>query len=87
MPRSITKSVVTDFEPRRKNPLTLLGDSNLDKDLKSLLIAGEPTGIELSKNRVKINTPLECDTIDGNIITSGDISMIDGNKVIFNLSI
>ena len=35
MPRSIANSKVEDFEPKRKNHLVLLDDSNLDSHLKS----------------------------------------------------
>ena len=48
MPRSITKSVVTDFEPRRKNPIELGFDSNLDKDFKPLIIGDIATNLLFS---------------------------------------
>ena len=53
MPRkSIQKSQPKDFEPKRKNPISLGRDSNIDNDLKGLNINNVPVGIELSKDVV-----------------------------------
>ena len=84
MPRSLSKSKVEDFEPKKKNPLGLLNDSNLDSDLKTLLVGGEPSGLELSKTRTRINTDLEVDQIIGNIRATGGVYMNDGQKLVFN---
>ena len=46
--RSISNSKVGDFEPKRKNPIELGLDSNLEKDLKPLRIGGIPTNLEFS---------------------------------------
>ena len=73
MPRSLSKSKVEDFEPKKRNPLGLLDDSNLDSDLKTLLIGGEPTGIELSETKTRINTSLEVDQLIGNIKSTGGL--------------
>ena len=53
MPRkSINTSLPKDFEPRRKNPISLGKDSNIDNDSKSLKIGGEHTGIEFATDSV-----------------------------------
>ena len=84
MPRSLSKSKVEDFEPKKRNPLGLLDDSNLDSDLKTLLIGGEPTGIELSETKTRINTSLEVDQLIGNIKSTGGLYINDGQKLVFN---
>ena len=53
MPRRLSKSKASDFELKRKNPLGLLNDSNLDSELKTLLIGEEVTGLEFSKSLTK----------------------------------
>ena len=87
MPRSLSKSKVEDFEPKKRNPLGLLDDSNLDSDLKTLLIGGEPTGIELSETKTRINTSLEVDQLIGNIKSTGGLYINDGQKLVFNNNI
>ena len=50
MPRkSIQQSQPKDFEPRRKNPISLGNDSNIDNDFKGLNINDVPAGIERYK--------------------------------------
>ena len=34
--KSLKQSKPTDFEPKRKNPISLGSDSNIDKDFKPL---------------------------------------------------
>jgi len=84
MPRSLSNSKVEDFEPRKKNPLGLLDDSNLDSELKTLLVGGEPSGIELSKTKTRINTDLEINSIIGNVQMTGGIYINDTQKLVFN---
>ena len=55
MARSLSNSKVEDFEPRKKNPLGLLNDSNLDSHLKSLKIGDRNSPIQLSKNEVRFD--------------------------------
>ena len=55
MPRSLSKSRSSDFEPKKKNPLGLLNDSNLDSHLKSLKIGDRNSPIQLSKNEVRFD--------------------------------
>ena len=87
MPRSIANSKVKDFEPKRKNPLGLLNDSNLGSDLKTLLVGGEPTGIELSETKTRINTDLEINSIIGNVQSTGGIYINDTQKIVFNTNL
>tara|TARA_Y100000593_G_scaffold64536_1_gene119101 strand:+ start:223 stop:1689 length:1467 start_codon:yes stop_codon:yes gene_type:complete len=82
--RSLSKSKVEDFEPKKKNPLGLLNDSNLDSELKTLLVGGEPTGVELSKDKTKINTDLEVEQLIGNIRATGGFYMDDTQKLVLN---
>ena len=50
--RSIKTSSPSDFEPKRKNPISLGSDSNIDNDFKPLKIGGVSTGLEFSKNKI-----------------------------------
>ena len=50
--RSIKTSSPSDFEPKRKNPISLGSDSNIDNDYKPLKIGGVSTGLEFSKNKI-----------------------------------
>jgi len=58
MPRSLSNSKVEDFEPRKKNPLGLLDDSNLDKHLKSLKIGDKTSPLQLSESEFRIDADL-----------------------------
>ena len=58
MPRSIANSKVEDFEPKRKNPLGLLNDSNLDEHLKSLKIGDKATPLQLSESEFRVDADL-----------------------------
>ncbi len=72
------------YETVKLNPISLLDDSNLDSDLKTLLVGGEPSGLELSKNHTKINTSIEFDQVIGNIKSTGGLYINDGQKLVFN---
>jgi len=56
--RSIKTSSPSDFEPKRKNPISLGSDSNIDNDLKPLKIGGETTPLKISKDTVEIGSTL-----------------------------
>ena len=58
MPRSLSNSKVEDFEPKRKNPLGLLDDSNLDSHLKSLKIGDKATPLQLSESEFRVDADL-----------------------------
>ena len=55
MPRRLSNSKSEDFEPKKKNPLGLLDDSNLDRHLKSLKIGGKNAPIQLSDSEVRFD--------------------------------
>ena len=76
-----------EFEPVRKNPIGLLDDSNLDSELKTLLVGGEPTGLELSKGRTRINTVVEFEKLDSNLFSTGSFFLEDDQKLIFNSNV
>ena len=79
MPRkSIQKSQPKDFEPKRKNPISLGRDSNIDNDLKGLNINNVPVGIELSKDVVRFTKDITtCKaTVEELVITK-----LKGNKL------
>ena len=67
MPRSIRNSKVEDFEPRKKNPIGLLDDSNLDSHLKSLKIGDKSTPLQISDEAIRIASDF---TLDGNLLNS-----------------
>ena len=70
--RSLQKSSIEDFEPKRKNAILLGSDSNIDKDLKPLRIAGENTGIEISEDKIRFTKTLENLELVGTLTHSGD---------------
>ena len=84
MSRNISKSNIEDFESKKNNSLSLLDDSNLDSELKTLLIGGEPSGLELSKNLTRINTDVQLGDIVGNVKSTGGFYMNDGQRLVFN---
>ena len=54
MPRkSIQKSQPKDFESRRKNPISLGDDSNIDNDFKPFRIGDTPTGLEFKLGEIR----------------------------------
>ena len=77
--RSIKTSSPSDFEPKRKNPISLGSDSNIDNDLKPLTIGGIPTGLEISNDTIASNVE--------NFVTLKEktqelnVSTIKGNKI------
>ena len=77
--RSIKTSSPSDFEPKRKNPISLGSDSNIDNDLKPLTIGGVPTGLEISNDTIASNVE--------NFVTLKEktqqlnVSVIKGNKI------
>ena len=72
--RSIRTSSPSDFEPKRKNPISLGSDSNMDNDLKPLKIGGETTPLKISKDTIEISSKLLVDSkevLAGNIEGTG----------------
>ena len=76
--RSFSQSQPKDFEPRRRNPISLGNDSNIDNDLKGLNINNVPVGIELSKDVVRFtkDTTTCKATVEELVITK-----LKGNKL------
>ena len=52
MPRS-SKSSLKDFEPKRKNTISLGSDSNIDNDFKAFKIGDVPTGLEFKLGEIR----------------------------------
>ena len=77
--RSILSSNPSDFEPKRKNPISLGSDSNIDNDLKPLTIGGVATGLEISNDTIASNVE--------NFVTLKEktqelnVSVVKGNKI------
>ena len=72
--RGISTSSPKDFEPKRKNPISLGSDSNMDNDLKPLKIGGETTPLKISKDTIEISSKLLVDSkevLAGNIEGTG----------------
>ena len=56
--RSIKTSSPSDFEPKRKNPISLGSDSNMDNDLKPLKIGGKTTPLKISNDTIEVGSTL-----------------------------
>ena len=65
MARSLRNSKVDDFEPKRKNPIGLLDDSNLDSHLKLIKIGDKSTPLQLSDTEFRV---------DGNFYIGGKLT-------------
>ena len=75
MPRkSIQKSQPKDFEPKRKNPISLGSDSNLDTELKPLIIDNLTTNLELSINDTFVRNTLTSDSIFTDKLTDSTLN-------------
>tara|TARA_Y100001970_G_scaffold265577_1_gene353345 strand:+ start:5163 stop:6692 length:1530 start_codon:yes stop_codon:yes gene_type:complete len=53
VPRRGSNISPKDFEPRKKNPVSLGSDSNIDNDFKSFKIGDTPTGLEFKLNEIR----------------------------------
>ena len=92
MPRrkGILNSSPEDFELRRKNPIELGLDSNLDKDLKPLRIGGIPTNLEFSLGvgediaKASISGGLDFDLITTNFLKT-PIIFATADKIDFQI--
>ena len=54
--RSIKTSSPSDFEPKRKNPIQLGSDSNIDNDLKPVTIGGKATPLKISNDTIEVDS-------------------------------
>ena len=68
-----SKTKLTDYEPKRRNPITLGDDSNIDKDLKVIRVDSKNSILELSENELKVRG-----TIDASAITVNGASVQTG---------
>ena len=64
MPRQ-TKTLKT-YEKKKKNPISLLDDSNIAKDLKPLKVGDKNSILELSENELRIRGTINADAINVN---------------------
>ena len=62
---------LTDYEPKRRNPITLGNDSNIDNDLKVIKVDSKNSILELSNNELKVRG-----TVDASAITVGGASVV-----------
>ena len=76
--RSIKTSSPSDFEPKRKNPISLGSDSNIDKDFKPLKIGGKSTGLEFADGKI-LSSAEEFVTLKERT-EELQVSIIKGNK-------
>ena len=76
--RSIKTSSPSDFEPKRKNPISLGSDSNIDKDFKPLKIGGKSTGLEFADGKI-LSSAEEFVTLKEKT-EELQVSIIKGNK-------
>ena len=76
--KSIQTSSPSDFEPKRKNPISLGSDSNIDNDFKPLKIGGKSTGLEFADNKI-LSSAEEFVTLKEKT-QELQVSIIKGNK-------
>lgn len=76
--RSIKTSSPSDFEPKRKNPISLGSDSNIDTDFKPLKIGGKSTGLEFADGKI-LSSAEEFVTLKEKT-QELQVSIIKGNK-------
>ena len=72
MPRK-SRHAPASYEPKRKNPITLGDDSNIDNDLKPIKIDGKNSLLELSDSELKVRGTIDASTItvDGASVQTG----------------
>tara|TARA_Y100001963_G_C6707906_1_gene412819 strand:- start:98 stop:1141 length:1044 start_codon:yes stop_codon:yes gene_type:complete len=80
--RSIKKSNPGDFEPRKRNPISLGLDSNLDSDLKKIFIGNLESGLELSKTNLKLTSELLAESIFTDKLKTVNIDSITPSGVV-----
>ena len=71
MPR---RTRTTDYEPKRKNPITLGDDSNIETNLKPIKIDSKNSILELSESELKVRGTIDASaiTVDGASVQTGD---------------
>ena len=68
MPYRKSREKGSGFEVKKKNPIQLGNDSNLDKDFKPIKIGGESTILNLSESTLDINGSLK---VNGDAVQTG----------------
>ena len=73
MPYRRSKRKLTDYEPKRRNPITLGDDSNIDKNLKVIKVDSKNSILELSENELKVRGTIDASaiTVDGASVQTG----------------
>ena len=80
MPRKgISQSHPKDFEPKKKNPISLGDDSNIDNDFKPFRIGGIDTGLEFKLDGIK-STTAEFETLK-ETTQELNVTKIKGNRI------
>ena len=95
MARVSSKRLLTDYEPKRRNPITLGDDSFLDSHLKPIKIDSKNSILELSDSKLRVSGDIESSNMftsdtgdltlypDGDLIISGADVKIDATKKIY----
>jgi hypothetical protein len=84
--RSSNYKRIDHYELKRKNPITLGDDSNLEKDLKPFKIDGKNTILELSESELKVRGTIDVPTITTSSVTVDGESVLAGSLSIGQLS-
>ena len=76
MPLKSSRLKIANLEPKRKNPITLGDDSNVDTNLKPFKIDSKTTILELSDSELKIRGIVDASSIkvDGTSVSLNDLS-------------
>ena len=80
--KSITTSLPRDFEPKKRNPISLGADSNVDNDYKRLLVGDSATALEFATDKVRISNKFEAENIFVNSITPGQIDAASDKGIV-----
>ena len=72
MPARARRKLI-DYEPKRRNPITLGNDSNIDNDLKVIRVDSKNSILELSDNELKVRGTIDASaiTVDGASVQTG----------------
>ncbi len=73
MPLKSSRLKITDLESKRRNPITLGDDSNVDTNLKPFKIDSKTTILELSDSELKVRGTIDASaiTVDGASVQTG----------------
>ena len=99
MPARVRKPLI-DYEPKRRNPITLGDDSNIDKDLKVIRVDSKNSILELSENELKVrgtldasdvkkngfSLPTKLDELSDVTYSSGDLTIDGLDKIVTSTS-